>query len=70
MQKQETKESVEDEHRCIRVALKSLIEVHRRGGIATTFQDKTVILKVWIHYIIGTRKATIAGLLTIMAKEN
>ena len=53
VQKQETKESVEDKHRCIRVALKSLIEVHRRGGIATTFQDKTVILKVWIHYIIG-----------------
>ncbi len=46
-------ESVQDEHSCIRVALQSLVDVTKQGGIATKVQGKAVICKVWIHYIIG-----------------
>ena len=45
--------NVQDEHNCISAALSSLVEITKRGGIATTVKGKAVICKVWIHYIIG-----------------
>ena len=45
--------NVQDEHNCISAALSSLVEITKRGGIATTVKGKAVICKVWIYYIIS-----------------
>jgi len=46
-------DSVQDEHNCISVALESLINIGKQGGISFNLKGKAVIGKVWIHYIIG-----------------
>lgn len=48
-----SRDSVEDEHRCIAASLKSLAEIHRRGGIRTQVLGRDVVCKVWIHFVIG-----------------
>ncbi len=45
--------SVQDEHRCIRVTLLSLVTLISRGGISTIVKGRHVIGKVWINFIIG-----------------
>ena len=43
----------QDEHNCLAYALKSLIDLSEAGGIRTTVMGKEVIVKPFIHYIIG-----------------
>ena len=38
---------------CLSAALNQLIDISTQGGIATKVRGKSVIGKVWIHYIIG-----------------
>ena len=51
--KRPSSESVEDEHKCLSIALESLKRIHKNGGISTTVMGKSVVCKVWIHYIVG-----------------
>ena len=50
---EKSRASLQDEHNCIAASLKSLVRIVRQGGIATMVKGKSVILKVWIHYVIG-----------------
>lgn len=50
---EDSEDSVTDEHRCLRVALQDLITISEQGGIAAKVMGRTVILKVWIHFLIG-----------------
>ena len=50
---QQARQSVQDEHFCLMAALKSLVAINKKNGIATVVKGKSVIGKVWIHYIIG-----------------
>ena len=53
LKKRPADDSVEDEHKCISVALESLKKIYKRGGISTTVLGRDVVCKVWIHFIIG-----------------
>ena len=44
---------VQDEHNCLAYSLRSLIDVSEAGGIRTTVMGKEVVLKPFIHYLIG-----------------
>jgi len=46
-------QSCQAEHNCLTAALQSIIAIHKKGGISTVVKDRSVICKVWIHYIIG-----------------
>ncbi len=46
-------DSVQDEHDCLRVSFLSLVDIHKSSGISTTVMGRPVILKVWIHYLVG-----------------
>ena len=60
-----SRDKLQDEHFCIYETLKSLMKVHRKGGIATTvrllhgdgesgqFIQKKVVVRPWIHFISG-----------------
>ncbi len=45
--------SVQDEHRCIRVLFLSIVTLMSRGGIFTIVKGRHVIGMVWIHFTIG-----------------
>ena len=45
--------SLADKHRCLEAALASLVKILEDGGIASVVQVKFVVMKVWIHFIIG-----------------
>ena len=51
--KRETKDKVQDEHRCLSVALDSIKEIHRKGGFYAVVMGRVVKIKVWIHFFIG-----------------
>ena len=51
--KRETKDKIQDEHRCLSAALDSVKEIHRNGGFYATVMGRVVKIKVWIHYFIG-----------------
>ena len=51
--KERSADNVQDEHWCLDAALEQLIQITERGGIAMTLKGKSVIGKVWIHYVIG-----------------
>ena len=51
--KRETKDKIQDEHRCLSAALESVKEIHRKGGFYATVMGRVVKIKVWIHFIIG-----------------
>ena len=45
---------VQDEHRCLDAAFKSLRDLHRHGrGLNTVTKGRSVICCVWIHFFIG-----------------
>ena len=46
------RESIIDEHRCISIALNSIVRINNQGDIATKVKGIVVICKTWIHYII------------------
>ena len=48
-----SEDSLEDEQKCLAIALKSLKAVHRKGGFATTVLGRKVKVRVWIHFICG-----------------
>ena len=45
--------SVSDEHACLTAALDSLVRISKNGGIAMELGGRSVVGKVWIHYVIG-----------------
>ena len=49
----DSKDNVQDEHNCIAEAMRSLVNIAENGGISTTVKGKEVVVKVWIHYVIG-----------------
>ena len=51
--KRETKDKIQDEHRCLSAALDSIKEIHRKGGVYATVMGIVVKIKIWIHYFIG-----------------
>ena len=51
--KSDSAANVQDEHDCIEIALESLVQLTKRGGISTEVKGQPVVCKVWIHYIIG-----------------
>jgi hypothetical protein len=51
--KRETKDNIQDEHRCLSAALDSVKEIHWKGGFYATVMGRVVKIKVWIHYFIG-----------------
>jgi hypothetical protein len=51
--KRNTTDKVQDEHRCLSVALESIKEIHRMGGFYATVMGREVKIKVWIHFFIG-----------------
>ena len=48
-----SRQKVQDEHNCLALAFKSLIELLENGGIRTIVMGKEVIVKPFIHYFIG-----------------
>lgn len=48
-----SRQKVQDEHNCLALAFKSLIELSENGGIRTIVMGKEVIVKPFIHYFIG-----------------
>ena len=57
--KEEEAANVQDEHNCLSVALQKLIDITIDGGIAMKVKGKTVIGKVWIHYVIGEDRKSV-----------
>ena len=51
--KTETKNKIQDEHKCLACILKSIRNIHRSGGFNATVLGKAVQIKVWIHFFIG-----------------
>jgi len=51
--KRETKDKIQDKHRCLSAALDSVKEIHRKGGFYAMVMGRVVKIKVWIHYFIG-----------------
>ena len=50
---EKSRASVDDENRCLSVALAPLRKLHLDGGFRTTTLGRVVKVKVWIHFIIG-----------------
>jgi hypothetical protein len=51
--KTETKNKIQDEHKCLACILESVCNIHRSGGFDATVMGKAVKIKVWIHFFIG-----------------
>ena len=51
--KRDTKDKIQDEHRCLSVAFESIKDIHKCGGFYATVMGRVVKIKVWIHYFIG-----------------
>ena len=51
--KTETKNKIQDEHKCLACILESVRDIHRSGGFNATVLGKAVQIKVWIHFFIG-----------------
>ena len=48
-----TPEKIQDEHNCISLVLKSLKKINMDNGFDCIVLDKSVRVKVWIHFFIG-----------------
>lgn len=48
-----TSDKIQDEHNCLAMVLKSVKDLHRKGGFAATVMGRQVTIKVWIHFFIG-----------------
>lgn len=46
-------ETTYNQHNCLKVILEDLKETHGMGGIRTTVLCREVVLKRWIHFVIG-----------------
>ncbi len=51
--KRDTRDKIQDEHRCLSIAMHSIKEIHRMGEFYATVMGRAVKIKVWIHYFIG-----------------
>ena len=52
--KTKSTEKVQDEHKCLALAFKSLREHHVKGlGLNATVKGIAIVGKIWIHYFIG-----------------
>ena len=52
-QKVKAHDSLADKLRCLEAALASLVKISENGGIASVARGKFVVMKVWIHIIVG-----------------
>ena len=46
-------EKASDHHKVLRVAFSELERICNQGGFKTTFRGKEVVLKFWIHFVVG-----------------
>jgi len=44
---------LQDEHDCLALITKQIIQIQTNGGFWTKVMGRTVCLKVWIHFITG-----------------
>ena len=51
--KRDTRDKIQDEHRCLSVAFESIKDIHWMGGFYAMVMGREVKIKVWIHYFIG-----------------
>ncbi len=51
--KRSAQDKLQDKHNCLKVILKGISEVHLMGGIWTTVLGRDVVMKPWIHFLIG-----------------
>jgi len=51
--KTETKNKIQDEHKCLSVIFESIRNINRSGGFKASVMDRDVNIKVWIHFFIG-----------------
>ncbi len=47
------RDKLQDLHKCLKVILKGITEVHRMGGIHTNILGREDAMKPWIHFVIG-----------------
>ncbi len=46
-------DKIQNEHKCLALSFKSLMELHKKGGFKAKILGKLVHCKIWIHYFIG-----------------
>ncbi len=46
-------DKLQDQHNCLKVILEGISEVHQMGGIRTNILGREVVMKPWIHFVIG-----------------
>ncbi len=54
--KTHTRDKIQDEHSCISFAFQSLKNINKENGFQCVVLERTVHVKVWIHYFIGDTK--------------
>ena len=51
--KTSTRDKIQDEHNCISLVFRSLRKIDLDNGFDYIMKDKSVRVKIWIHFIIG-----------------
>jgi hypothetical protein len=64
--KTQTRDKIQDEHTCISFAIQSLKNINKENGFKCVVLGHTVLVKVWIHFLLEIPKETTNGWVNIL----